>query len=411
MMSARPIARAALPRAVARSSRNAGRQARLQSTTASSSTGSSAGGASHIASGLAGGAAAGLLLYGVFLYTPAGRMHSTINKGAIEAHKKYNEATKKLQQTTPNADQAIDYIKQYCYTYVGWIPNGRQYVDTAFNDIDTLRENHRDEVNEAVNDTYKRFQDLSKSGLSMETASKAFDALADFSKKLADIAGDALGDILDNHPEAKEKFGGSIDQLKQLGDQYGPEAKRQVDETWQQVKSVLAGGFSAANLDKARKLIQDKVEQVQKLGDEAYKKGLEQAKPYLDKNPKVKELLEKNADALKQGNVKELFEQAKKAAESGDLGGLEKYVNNAAEKAKSKGKEAASSFGLDQYFDQIPSGSEILAKVNQLREVADKHKDEGEKLLKETMDELKQVLEKKSEKAQEIAEKAKKDAK
>ncbi|KAJ1337385.1 laminin gamma 1 [Microdochium nivale] len=411
MMSARPIARAALPRVVARSSRTTGRQARLQSTNATTSTTTAAGGSSHIASGLAGGVVAGLVLYGVFLYTPAGRMHSTINKGAIEANKKYKQATQKLQETTPDADHAIDYIKQYCYTYVGWIPNGRQYVDAAFKDIDTLRENHGDEVNAAINDTYKRFQNLSKSGLSMETASKAFDALADFSKKIADIAGDSLGDILENHPQAKEKFGGSIDQLKQLSDQYGPEVKEQVDETWKQVKGVLAGGFSAANLDKARKLLQDKVEQIKKLGDEAYKKALEQAKPYLEKNPKVKELIEKNADALKQGNVQELFEKAKKAVESGDLGDLEKYVNSAADKAKSKGKEAASSFGLDQYFDQIPSGSEILAKVNQLREVADKHKDEGEKLLQETMDELKQVLEKKSEKAKAITEKAKKDAK
>ncbi|KAH7041390.1 uncharacterized protein B0I36DRAFT_312748 [Microdochium trichocladiopsis] len=410
MMSARPIARAAVPRAVARSTRNVGRQTRFQSTTSSSSSSSGSSG-SHIASGLAGGAAAGLVLYGVFLLTPSGRMHSTINKGAIEANKKYKEATKKLQETTPNADQAIDYIKKYCYTYVGWIPNGRQYVDAAFQDIDTLREHHGDEVNAAVSDTYKRFQELSKSGLSMETASKAFDALTEFSKRLADITGDALGDILENHPEAKKKFGGSIDQLKELSDKYGPEVKQQVDETYKQVKDVLAGGFSAANLDKARKLMQDKVEQVKKLGDEAYKKGLEQAKPYLDKNPKVKEIIEKNGDALKQGNVKELFEKAKKAAESGDLGDLEKYVNDATEKAKSKGSEAASSFGLDQYFDKIPSGSEILAKVNQLREVADKHKDEGEKLLKETMDELKQVLEKKSEKAQEIADKAKKDAK
>lgn len=409
MMSARPIARAAVPRAVARSTRTVGRQTRFQSTTTGSST--STGGGSHIASGLAGGVAAGAILYGVFLLTPSGRMHSTINKGAIKANQKYKEATKKLQETTPNADQAIDYIKQYCYTYVGWIPNGRQYVDAAFQDIDTLRQNHGDEVNAAVNDTYKRFQQLSKEGLSMETASKAFDALTEFSKRLAEITGDAFGDILENHPEAKKKFGGSIDQLKDLSDKYGPEVKKQVDETWKQAQGVLAGGFSAANIDKARKLIQDKIEQVKKLGDEAYNKGLEQAKPYLDKNPKVKELIEKNGDALKQGNVKELVERAKKAVESGDLGDLEKYVNSAAEKAKSKGNEAASSLGLDQYFDKIPSGSEILSKVQQLREVADKHKDEGEKLLKETMDELKQVLDKKSEKAKEIAEKAKKDAK
>ena len=59
----------------------------------------------------------------------------------------------------------------------------------------------------------------------------------------------------------------------------------------------------------------------------------------------------------------------------------------------------------------IPNGSDILSKVNQLREVAEEHKGEAEKLLKETMEEIKQVLEKKANKAQEIAEKAKKESK
>jgi hypothetical protein len=339
--------------------------------------------------------------------TPAGKMHRTINKGAKEVNQKYKEAAQKIQGQTPDADGAIKYMKEFAYAYVAWVPGGRAYVDTVFMDVETLKENHQDEVNQIVSDAYKQFQDLSKSGLSMESASKAYSILTDVGKKFGDLAGDALGEILDNHPQAKEKFGGTIDQLKEMGENYGPEAKKQVDQTWKQVKEVLGGGFSAANLDKARRLVEEKIQQVKKLGDEAWNKALEEAKPYLDKNPKVKELLEKNANALKQGNTKEVFEQAKKAVESGDMGALEDYVN----KAKSKGEQAASSLGIDQYFKMIPSGSEILEKVNQLREVAEKHKDEGEKLLKETAEELKQVLDKKSEKAKQIAEKAKKDAK
>ena len=110
-----------------------------------------------------------------------------------------------------------------------------------------------------MNDAYRQIQDLtrsSSSGLNLETASRAFEILANISKKLTALAGDALTDILDNHPQVKERFGGSIDQLKQMGDQYGPEAKKQVDETWRQVKDVLGGGLSAANLEKARKLVE-----------------------------------------------------------------------------------------------------------------------------------------------------------
>lgn len=276
-----------------------------------------------------------------------------------------------------------------------------------FKDVETLRKNHGDEVNQIVNDAYKQFQQLSKEGLSLEAASKAYSILTDLATKFGNLTADALGDILDNHPEAKKQFGGSIDKLKEMGENYGPEAKKQVEQTWNQAKEILAGGVSAANLDKVRRLVEEKTEQVKKFGDEAWDKALEGAKPYLEKSPKVKELIEKNSDALKQGNTKEVFDQVKKAAESGDTGALEDYVN----KAKSKGKKAASGLGIDQYFEMIPSGSEILAKVNQLREVAEKHKDEGEKLLEETAEDLKKVLETKLEKAKKIAEKTKKDSK
>jgi hypothetical protein len=407
------MTRSALPRAAARATRTTRTQARFQSsTTSSSSTASNASGASsHVAAGVAGGVASAAILYGLYSYTPSGRVSSQFNKGLSEANKKYKVAAQKLQESTPDADDTINAIKNFCYSYVTLVPGGRGYVDSAFQDVETIRQNHREEADQILNDGYKQFQDLSKSGLSMETASKAYEIIADLTKKIGSLAGDAMSDIVDNHPQLKEKFGGSFDQLKQMGEQYGPEAKKQVDETWSQVRDVLGGGLTAANLDKVRKLIQEKVEQVKKLGDEAWKKGLEQAKPLLDKNPKVKELVEKNADVLKEGNVKELFDKVKNAVESGDFGGFEDYVKKTADKAKSNGSQASESLGLSQYFDMIPDGSEILSKLQQMKEVAEKHSEEGEKLVKETMDEVKQVLEKKSQKAQEILDKAKKEAK
>ncbi|KAG7417693.1 hypothetical protein DER46DRAFT_588614 [Fusarium sp. MPI-SDFR-AT-0072] len=404
MLPARPLIRSTVPRA-ARASR-ASRQVRFQSTASSSSS------SAHLASGIAGGFVGSAIFYGIYSYTPAGRAASGINKAAKEAQQKYEAAAKKLQKNTPDADQAVNYIKEFAYSYVGWIPGGRAYVDAAFKDWEKVRENNKDEADKLVNDAYKQFQDLSKSGLSLETASKAYDVLADLAKKVANLAGDAISDIIDNHPQVKEKLGSNFDQLKELGDKYGPEAKKQVDETWKQVKDIFAGGFSTASISKARKLIEEKVEQIKKLGDEAWKKGLKEAKPYLDKNPKVKELIEKNADALKEGNTAELFKRAKSAVDSGDLGDLEKYVKDATEKVKSKGNELTGGWvDIEKYIKEIPNGGEVMEKLQQLSEVADKHKEEGEKLFKETVEELRQVLEKKSEKAQEIAGEAKKDAK
>lgn len=286
-----------------------------------------------------------------------------------------------------------------------------QYVDTAFDDLEKVRKNNKEDADRILNDAYKHFQEISKAGLSMESLHRMYDALADLASKLADLSTDVLGDVLDNHPQLKDKFGGSIDQLKQMGDQYGPEAKKQVSDTWRQVRDIAAGGLTASNLEKARKLVEDKVQEVKKLAEEAWKKGLEEAKPYLDKNPQVKELVEKNADALKQGNTKELFERAKKAVESGKTGDLEGYVKDAVEKTKSKGSQLTGGTGLEQYIGQIPNGSEVLSKLQQLKEVAEKHTEESEKLVKETLEELKKVLENKSEKAEGILKKAKEESK
>ncbi|KAJ8119371.1 hypothetical protein ONZ43_g3662 [Nemania bipapillata] len=334
-------------------------------------------------------------------------MYRTLNKGAKEVNRKYNEAAKQLQGQTPDVDGAVKYMKDFAYSYVAWVPGGRQYVDTVFKDVETLKENHRQEVNQIISDAYKQFQELSRLGLSLETASKAYNILTDLATKFGDLTGNALTNILANHPRAREKFGGIIDQLEEMGENYGPEAKKQVEQTWQQGKEILSSGFSTANLDKVRRLVEDKIQQVKKLGDDAWIKGLEGAKPYLDKNPIVKELIEKNTSSLKQGNATEVFDHVKKAVNSGDTSALEDYVN----KAKSKGEQAARTLGIDQYFKMIPSGSEILEKVNQLKEVAEKHKDEGEKLLEDTAEELKQVLERRLEKAKKIADKAKRESK
>jgi hypothetical protein len=410
MYAARPIARSSIPRALrsARAPRNT--QARFQSSTTGSSTGSN----SHVVTGLASGTAVAVVGYTIYALSPAGRMSRKVNSAAKDAALYYNDVSNKIQANTPDADDAINYVKEFAYSYVAWIPGGRKYIDTAFKDLDTLRQNHKDDVDKIIRETYSEFQEVSKSGFSRESLSKATEALGNLSQKIGALAADAAQDLMENHPQLKDAVGPRIEQLKSMGDQYGPEVKQEVDRTWDQVKEIMAGGISATNINKARKIVEEKVEQVKELGDKAWSKGLEQAKPYLDKNPKVKEIIEKNADALKQGNAKELFEKVKSSVESGSTGDLEGYVNSAVEKAKSKGSEMSSKWGfggMDQYLKMIPNGGEILPKLQQLKEVAEKHKTEGEKLLNETMEELKKVLEKQSSKAQDIVEKAKKDAK
>jgi len=349
--------------------------------------------------------------------TPSGRAAAKINKAAKEASKKYQQAASTLQQKTPSTDDAINAVKNFCYSYVAWVPGGRQYVDAAFKDLESIREKNGQDVDKIVSETYAKFQDIAKSGLSMESASKAYDALAELGQKLAKLAGSAADQILENHPQLKEKVGGPMNQLKQMGDEYGPEAKKMVDETWDQVSDVLKDGFSAQNADKVRKLVEEKSQKLRQFGEQAWQKGLEQAKPYLDKSPKVKELVMDNQDILKKGNATALFKQVKDAAESGDAGKLEEYVKDALEKAKSAGSKASSSImgsggfaGLGQLLggSSQEASSEVRKHIDLLSELVKNHSTESKKLIEETRDDLKRLLEDKAKKAQGIVDSAEK---
>jgi cell division septum initiation protein DivIVA len=367
---------------------------------------------SHLITGIASGTAVAIVSYGIYTFTPAGRVQSQINKAAYDANKAYKEATKKLQDSTPDTKQAIDYVKDKAYAYAAFVPGGRKYVDIAFKDLETLREGHGEEVDKIVSETYGQVQKASKSGLSTQTVTDILAALRDMSTKLGSVAADGFSDLVDNHPELKEKVGPGFDQLKSMGQNLGPEAKKQVDQTWDQVKEVLQGGLSFASVSKVKSLIEEKTKEIQKLGEKAWDEGLNQAKSQLDKNPKIKQLVEDNADALKQGNVTELFKKVKDSVQSGNMDDLQSYISSSVEKAKKSASGGGGSFGgFEQYLNKIPGASEIMPKLSVLSSLAGNKSEEAEKLLKETMEKLHQVVSQQSKKAEELAGNAKDEAK
>jgi ElaB/YqjD/DUF883 family membrane-anchored ribosome-binding protein len=92
-------------------------------------------------------------------------------------------------------------------------------------------------------------------------------------KRISELSGDITDDTLNNHPIFKDKLDGNIDQLKDMGDQFGPEAKKIVDETWKQVQDIPKGGVGVGTADQLRRLIQDKTREVRNLADQAWQKG------------------------------------------------------------------------------------------------------------------------------------------
>jgi hypothetical protein len=379
-------------------------QARFETTVSSGATSGNSGAGSHAAIGAVSGAAAAVAV-GYIFYRTSGARDVVM---AAKTTKSYvNSATKKIKETTPEPNEALSWLRNAAQSYAAFIPGAKGVVDSAFDDLDSIREKHGDEVDNVVREAYEEMRTVLGNGdVSLVTAHKTWEVLSKHMSRIAELAGDSAQQIMDNHPQIKEKVGGNWDKLKEYGDKYGPEAKKEVDRTWKQVGDVVKTGVSPANIEKIKSIVQEKVEKLKKLGDEAWDKGMEQAKPYLEKNPKVKELVEKNADALKGGDVQQLYNRIKKAVENGDTGDLEGYVMSAANKAKDSGFG-----GLDQYLAKIPGGDQIMPKLSQLQEVAQKHGDEAQGIMKSAITEIGEILKKRGDEAAELAKKAKEDSK
>lgn len=234
-----------------------------------------------------------------------------------------------------------------------------------------------------------------------------WEVLQKYSKRLGDLAGDATKDILNNHPALKEKVGGNIDQLKQMGDRYGPEAKKQIEETYQQIGDVVKqSGVSASTIPQIQSLVQDKMQKVRELGNQLWDQGMEKAKPLLDKSPEAKKVIEENKEQLKQGNAQELFEKIKESTQSGNIDTLKEYVRNAVN--NNKPSSGGGGGGLEQYLNKIPGGgSEIVPQLMKMYEMAQEQGEEAERLVKEAVGEIEEVLRRKVGEAQALVKKTK----
>lgn len=139
-----------------------------------------------------------------------------IHKG----HSYLNSASKNVQDSAPEPNEALKWLRSVVQSYAGIIPGAKGYVDSAFDDLDKVRAKHGNEVDEIVSDSYHKLKDLTKNkGVTLDTAGDAMSILSDTMSKILGLAGDAAEDIMNNHPKLKQQLGGNIDQLKQMGDQ------------------------------------------------------------------------------------------------------------------------------------------------------------------------------------------------
>jgi hypothetical protein len=373
--------------------------------TAQDASSSSANGGGGMSQGVLGGVVGGSAVFAAtYLYYRTSGIATVVD--TTKQAKQYtdmvaDQVKTQLKELTPDKNDVVGQIRSVADKYAAWIPGGKEFVNSSFKDIDDIRQKHGKEFDDIAQATYDELREVAnKKGASLDTLNDVWQILTKRLSQISELAGDSAQQILENHPEAKKKFGGSFDQLKQLGDQLGPEAKKQVQDTFQQASQIASAGFSADAATKIYKLVQDKKQELQKMGEESWKAGYEQLKPMLEKNPQVKQFVEDNMDTLKNGNMTDVVDKVRNAAQSGNLGGLQKYVDEGKKKA-----EQYTSGGLSTWFKSMPNGSEILPQLQKLKEAAESKGPEAEKLGKDTVDEISKVLERRSKEAEELLKK------
>ncbi|MCJ1261870.1 hypothetical protein MMC22_001739 [Lobaria immixta] len=386
------------------------RQIRQESTTSANKQ------TSHVTSALIGGISSGsLVLLGVYSWYHYSGTKSLIDI-AHETQGRFQGITSQLKDTAPEPNEALQWLRQTAKSYAVFIPGAGGYIDSAFNDLDAIHKKHGKEVDKIVQEAYGELRDIAQDGISVTSAQKAWNILQKHLKRIGDLAADSAQEILNNHPRLKNKFGGSFDQLKQLGNSYGPEAKKQVDQVWDEISNILKGGVNAESIDKIQSVVQDTIKAVQKFGDRAWKEGMEQAKPYLDKSPQARELLEKNANALKKGNAGELFEQVRQSVQSGDLDSIERYVQSAVKKQTEQSSDDGAEEGGEQSIGSLPGAGNVVStlskKMHQIHQITrSEHGQDAKQIAKDTADEIEQILNRRLSEAQRLIENAEKKTK
>ncbi|KAE8353830.1 hypothetical protein BDV28DRAFT_99063 [Aspergillus coremiiformis] len=352
--------------------------------------------------GMAGGAVTFLAGYTWYHFSGARTLVQTANQ--TEAY--FKETKKKVAQKTPEPDEAFAWLRDTAKSYASFIPGAKGYVDTAFDDLEHIRRNQGKEFDAIVRDAYKELRDVSKKGrFDVDTAVKVRDVLEKHFTRLYELAGDSAGDVLEKHPELKEKLGGSLDRLKEMGSAYGPQAQEEVDKTWKQVKDIIAGGLTSETVEKIQQVAREKEEKLRKLGDESWRRGLDEVQPYLEKSPKIKEFVEENTEALKKGNFAKIWGLIKDGSSSGNTEDLEKYIKETANQAKESGFD-----NLDK-LSKVLGGSNILSQLQSLQNAVEKKGPEAEKLLRDTVDDIQGVLSQRMKQAEKLVKETKSETK
>jgi hypothetical protein len=291
------------------------------------------------------------------------------------------EVKKTIVEKTPTPDEALDYFRGVAKSYGAMIPGAKAYIDPFFDSVDELKKTHGEETQKIIKGAYDEIKEtVNKGGFDVKTGETVLEILkrrgAEVEELGKNVGADFIKPILDKNPQLKEAVGGSYDELKDLADKHGPEAKKTYDDLVKQLKEIFNKGVSTDSIKQAQDLVQQKVKEVKELGEKAGKdawdKAAKQAKPYLDKMPEVKKTLDDNMKALLGSGSQSIQDVYDKVKEVADKGPNKQNIKELQDLITKKAKEASEKGGvkwddawqtLQDYVKKIPGGKEVFTPL------------------------------------------------
>ncbi|SCV73829.1 BQ2448_6259 [Microbotryum intermedium] len=394
--------------------------------------------ASHLASGAAGGLLVLGAIYGYYHYSGTAKVINTA-RDTINAAV---SAKDKVVGAAPSPSQALGLLRSVAKSYGAVVPGAAGAIDASFDQLEKLAEEHGDKVNEIIKQTYNEMVKATKSG--KDAGEAIANALGESLTKIQDLVGAEGGKVwaglAAKFPDLGKALGGQAEEFQKLAAKHGPEAQKLATDTYNEASKIVAsGGLNAKTLDAVKKLLADKSQEInalgQRAGSDAYAASAKAASPLLDKLPDVKSLLDDNLKKVEQyigkenvGVVKDLYDDLEKISKNG------KSLDEQAKEAKKLVESRVGSFDeikkkslnqAQQSLENIPGLGEAAkvicfasnpqfynsADLAELKKLAEKHGEKSKDILDSAYEEIKQVLAKKVEEARKVSEQATSDAK
>lgn len=239
-----------------------------------------------------------------------------------------DQATNKIKEAgNLKPDQTMQWIQDMASQYAAFIPGGKGMVEKAFQEINEVKQEHGEELEKVMKDAYNEIKGLASNGsFDVATAGTAWAVLVKYMDKIQELAKNIGEDVLGKHPEIQERFGGTLSQLKELGEKNGGEIQKQVQQTYKQVTDMVKGG--KIDSDKINTLLSDGMKKAQEASDGAKSQFDDKIKPFIEKNPTLKKLVDDNMDKLKGSQFGELIKMVESAAKSGSTDELQSYLKD-----------------------------------------------------------------------------------